>query len=98
MSPFKIVTCYIGVILSALLVIGFMGGSSEAGRGSREAGVKDSVYATHTSEFRGHFVNSTTATHTRFLLYDVDNGQMERVSVSGADSCEAGYKCLRIAN
>lgn len=42
--------------------------------------------------------NSTTATHTRFLVYDVDNGQMERVTVGAADSGGAGFKVLRIPN
>lgn len=41
---------------------------------------------------------SGTAGHTRFLIYDVDNGQLERVTVGAADSGGSGYKLLRIAN
>ncbi len=44
------------------------------------------------------FDNSTTARDTRFLIYDVDNGQVERVSVGVADSGGAGFKVLRIPN
>jgi hypothetical protein len=42
--------------------------------------------------------DDTTAGNTRFLLYDVDNGQVERVSVGIADSGGAGFKVLRIPN
>jgi hypothetical protein len=42
--------------------------------------------------------NDTTAGNTRFLLYDNDNGQLERVSVGAADSGGSGYKVLRIPN
>ena len=41
---------------------------------------------------------SATATHVRLMVYDVDNGQMERVTVGAADSGGAGFKLLRIAN
>lgn len=41
---------------------------------------------------------SSTAGHTRFFLYDVDNGALERVTVGAADSCGSGFKCLRIPN
>ena len=41
---------------------------------------------------------STTAGETRLLLYDVDNGQLERVTVGAADSGGSGYKVLRIPN
>lgn len=44
------------------------------------------------------FDDDTTAGNTRFLLYDVDNGQLERVSVGAADSGGAGFKVLRIPN
>lgn len=44
------------------------------------------------------FDASTTAGDTRFMLYDVDNATVERVTVAAADSCSAGYKCLRIPN
>lgn len=42
--------------------------------------------------------DDTTAGNTRVLVYDVDNGQLERVSVGAADSGGAGYKVLRIPN
>lgn len=44
------------------------------------------------------FDNSITAGHTRFLIYDVDNGTLERVTVGAPDSGGAGYKVLRIPN
>ena len=44
------------------------------------------------------FDADTTAGNTRFLVYDVDNGTLERVSVGAADSGGAGYKVLRIPN
>lgn len=46
----------------------------------------------------GKFDNSTTAGNTRFMLYDVDNGTLERVTVGAADSGGAGFKVLRIPN
>lgn len=42
--------------------------------------------------------DDATAGNTRFFLYDVDNGQLERVTVGGPDSGGAGYKVLRIPN
>lgn len=44
------------------------------------------------------FDMDTTAGNTRFLIYDVDNGTLERVSVGVADSGGAGFKLLRIPN
>lgn len=44
------------------------------------------------------FDASTTAGDTRFLLYDVDNGTLERVTVGAADSGGSGFKLLRIPN
>jgi len=41
---------------------------------------------------------NATAGNTRFMLYDVDNGTLERVSVGAADSGGAGFKVLRIPN
>ena len=41
---------------------------------------------------------STTPGETRFLLYDVDNATLEKVTVGAADSGGAGYKVLRIPN
>lgn len=42
--------------------------------------------------------NDNTAGNTRFLIYDVDNGTLERVSVGAADSGGVGFKVLRIPN
>lgn len=44
------------------------------------------------------FDDDATAGNTRFLVYDVDNGQLERVSIGIADSGGVGFKLLRIAN
>ena len=44
------------------------------------------------------FDGSTTATQTRMLVYDVDNGQLERVTIGAVDSGGAGFKLLRIPN
>lgn len=41
---------------------------------------------------------SAIAGQTRMMIWDVDNGQMERVSVGAADSGGAGFKVLRIPN
>lgn len=38
------------------------------------------------------------AGNTRFMIYDVDNATLERVTVGAADSGGAGYKVLRIPN
>lgn len=42
--------------------------------------------------------NSSTARDTRLLVYDVDNGTINRVTVGTADSGDTGYKLLRIPN
>lgn len=44
------------------------------------------------------FDTSATAGDTRFMIYDVDNGTLERVTVGAADSGGAGFKVLRIPN
>lgn len=44
------------------------------------------------------FDADATAGNTRMFVYDVDNGQLERVSVGSADSGGTGYKVLRIPN
>ncbi len=41
---------------------------------------------------------TTTAGQTALLLWDVDNGTLERVTVGVADSGGLGWKLLRIAN
>ena len=46
----------------------------------------------------GQFDENTTAGETRFLLYDVDNATLERVTVGAADSGGVGFKVLRIPN
>ena len=46
----------------------------------------------------GQFDDSVVAGDTRFLVYDVDNGTLERVTVGAADSGGTGYKVLRILN
>lgn len=61
------------------------------------------VYTTH-AEFgfsNGTSIqvdNDTTGGNTRFLLYDVDNGNLERVTVGAANSGGGGFKVLRIPN
>lgn len=42
--------------------------------------------------------DSATARNTRMLLYDVDNGTLERVTVGDPDSGGTGFKVLRIPN
>lgn len=44
------------------------------------------------------FDANATAGETRFMLYDVDNGALERVTVGVADSGGVGFKLLRIPN
>jgi hypothetical protein len=46
----------------------------------------------------GIFDDSATAGHTRFMIYDVDNATLERVTVGAADSGGTGFKVLRIPN
>lgn len=41
---------------------------------------------------------SSTAGETRFMLWDVDSGALQRVSVGAADSGGTGFKVLRIPN
>lgn len=41
---------------------------------------------------------NNTAGNTRFLIYDVDNATLERVTVGVADSGGVGFKVLRIPN
>ena len=44
------------------------------------------------------FDANSSAGATRFWVYDVDNGQLERVTVGAPDSGGAGFKVLRIPN
>ncbi len=46
----------------------------------------------------GRFDTNGTAGNTRFMVYDVDNAALERVSVGAADSGGTGFKVLRIPN
>lgn len=50
------------------------------------------------SSLVGQFDNSLTAGDTRFLLWDVDSGALQRVTVGAADSGGTGFKVLRIPN
>lgn len=47
---------------------------------------------------RARFDATAVATQTALLLFDVDNGALERVTVGAADSGGAGFKVLRIPN
>lgn len=44
------------------------------------------------------FDATAVAGNTRLFVYDVDNAQLERVTIGAADSGGAGYKVLRIPN
>lgn len=46
----------------------------------------------------GRFDANNVAGNTRFMIYDVDNATLERVTVGAADSGGTGYKVLRILN
>lgn len=46
----------------------------------------------------GQFDGDSTASNTRFMLWDVDSGALQRVSVGVADSGGTGFKVLRIPN
>lgn len=65
---------------------------------TRSAGVVTSVSLYSANAVAVKADNSTTATHTRLLVYDVDNATLERVTVGAADSGGSGYKVLRIPN
>lgn len=69
---------------------------------STAAGSRTELHATQsgttTSEAVLRADKPTTATQTALTIYDVDNNALERVTVGAADSCGAGFKCLRIAN
>lgn len=44
------------------------------------------------------FDRSTASGETRFIVYDVDSGALQRVTVGAADSGGTGFKVLRIPN
>lgn len=50
------------------------------------------------NSLKARFDDSSSAGETALLLYDVDNDNLERVTVGSADSGGAGYKVLRIPN
>ena len=89
-KEFKSVVLFVGGLLALMLASGLVV-DSEAGRGTRADSVLQSTWD-------ATFDNATTATWTRFILYDVDNGQIERVSVGAEGSGGVGFKLLRIAN
>lgn len=79
---------------------GTVGGTLETGAGAQldlTASNEVNVF-TGGSQTASRFDDSTTAGNTRLLIYDVDNGQLERVSVGAADSGGTGFKVLRIPN
>lgn len=47
---------------------------------------------------RGRFDETTTAGDTSLVLYDVDSGSVQRVSVGSASSGGSGFKVLRVPN
>jgi hypothetical protein len=61
------------------------------------AGNKDIEFYAGTTKV-AEFDDSSTATETRFLIYDVDNATLERVTVGAADSGGTNFKVLRIPN
>lgn len=65
---------------------------------SRSAALKILISNSAGEVDAAQFDDDATAGNTRLLLYDVDNGQLERVSVGIADSGGVGFKLLRIAN
>jgi hypothetical protein len=56
------------------------------------------IRAANGSTSAAKFDGSSTAGDTRFFVYDVDNGTLERVTVGAANSGGAGFKVLRIPN
>ena len=65
---------------------------------SRSAALQILISGSGGDSTAAKFDDDGTAGNTRFLVYDVDNAQLERVSVGAADSGGAGFKVLRIAN
>jgi len=79
------------------------GNERAATGGKLELGAGDSATAGYITFLTlgaevARFDRSTTATHTRFMVYDVDNATVERVTVGAADSGGSGFKVLRIPN
>lgn len=65
---------------------------------SKSAALRVLIFGSSGEVDAAKFDDDTTAGNTRLLLYDVDNGQLERVSVGIADSGGVGFKLLRIPN
>jgi len=55
-----------------------------------------SIYTSNVESAR--FDTTVVAGNTRFWIYDVDNGAIQRVTVGAANSGGTGYKVLRILN
>lgn len=68
-----------------------------AGRNEVES-VSQLLHVLTQGQTAGGFQFSSTAGDTRLLVYDVDNGTLERVTVGAPDSGGAGFKVLRIPN
>lgn len=73
--------------LTAGLYVGSAGGPVNVFAGGRAL-----------TDVKARFDSTVTAGQTALLLWDVDNGTLERVTVGAADSGGAGFKLLRIAN
>lgn len=69
---------------------------------STTKGARLDIYATQDGNNNAgsvaQFDRPSTATQTALSIFDVDNNTIERVTVGAADSCGAGFKCLRIPN
>lgn len=85
------------------LTLGRDAGGAEASIENTSAG-RCVVTGTNSTDLKvGSVVNarvddSSTAGNTRFLIFDVDNNTLERVTVGAADSGGVGFKVLRIPN
>lgn len=66
--------------------------------GATQVGASTTVQLVSNSAVAAQVDNSAVAGNTRFLVYDVDNATLERVTVGAADSGGAGFKVLRIPN
>lgn len=83
-----------------------IGANVQIGGTSGIAASKVGFYGANASTFNvvcngnttASFDQSSTARDTRFLIWDVDNAALERVTVGIADSGGAGFKVLRIPN
>lgn len=83
---------YIGAANDLSLYIGNSGSQGFFTPGTNQLGI-----STNTNEV-ARFDDDATAHNTRFMLWDVDSGALQRVSVGVADSGGVGFKLLRIPN